>query len=697
MAERYSNTRLGRLSKGFAPCRRDRMNLVQPLPPSRRLLPSYREQRRKNIEAHLSRKMSFTGPHLQDKKLEKRSPLTETVNQAEPQDKVEILKPVKQKMVTKENIAPQSVTSKGGSVCLQKPSDMANPITNIVVKRNPDNSKALVKPNTQRESQQMSFTRSFLKTKVLKEKQLKDEELKQKATDLPKKPVNKPVLGAYRGKVIPSKINSFRKAPESNDIKKRKQQVPAPKPATQSKTLNVAAGKQVSKSASAGALKQRAPPVPETRPRTRPSTSAVIKNREEPATTRRHTHALVIKSMGENVLHKPGPDKNKKPTESVGQKAEMLHKRRTLAGPVSTRPGTTLNKTAQQPAAGSKYTRPKESAEERKARLAEWKALNGKVMKRPPVSAQVSSTCKGLKQEPKIKNEPEEQTPPLFWATMAEEDEQEIFTVQVNKMFSDCLKLIEVCPKEAVLNILEKQIQSVPEAKKLSKYWVCLARLEQRHGRLDKVISICEEAVAAGAQPLDELRNILADAVENLKTAPSDSGKNLEHAILYGGKSAKVEKIEAVVKSECLMPEVEDVKVKREKEGKLGGTEKDKKLRWKIIEEPPKELLSPDNGGDASTLIKFNVRTTPYLQSIKKKMQFQDSDSTIRDLKFLTPVRRSRRIELKTQQLPDMLKDHDPCVSSLAQLGEVGSPSDAYIYRQNDALQDVTVNNIRKQ
>lgn len=72
--------------------------------------------------------------------------------------------------------------------------------------------------------------------------------------------------------------------------------------------------------------------------------------------------------------------------------------------------------------------------------------------------------------------------------------------------------------------------------------------------------------------------------------------------------------------------------------------------------------------------------------SVKKKMQFDEINSTFKELKFLTPVRRSQRLQDKTSKLPDMLKDHYPCVSSLEQLTELGDKTDVFICRPNAAL-----------
>ncbi|ETE70811.1 Cytoskeleton-associated protein 2, partial [Ophiophagus hannah] len=98
------------------------------------------------------------------------------------------------------------------------------------------------------------------------------------------------------------------------------------------------------------------------------------------------------------------------------------------------------------------------------------------------------------------------------------------------------------------------------------------------------------------------------------------------------------------------------------------------------------EIQTPENE-KCSYLIKYNLSTTSHLESTKKRLQCDDS--TIKNLKFLTPVRRSCRIHEKANKLPSMLKDHSPCVSSLEQLGELGDEGTGFIYRPNNALQTV--------
>ncbi|XP_037323214.2 cytoskeleton-associated protein 2 [Pungitius pungitius] len=102
-------------------------------------------------------------------------------------------------------------------------------------------------------------------------------------------------------------------------------------------------------------------------------------------------------------------------------------------------------------------------------------------------------------------------------------------------------------------------------------------------------------------------------------------------------------------------------------------------------------MVTTPKTADAS-VIKYSVKTTPYLQSVKRTIEEEASTSrcrrksNIKDLKFLTPVRRSCRIERNASRLPPMLVDPDPCVSSLAELLKLDDHPNAYIYRKNHAL-----------
>ncbi len=101
---------------------------------------------------------------------------------------------------------------------------------------------------------------------------------------------------------------------------------------------------------------------------------------------------------------------------------------------------------------------------------------------------------------------------------------------------------------------------------------------------------------------------------------------------------------------------------------------------------------TPEMAG--ASIVKYNVKTTPYLQKVKKIIECKTAPGSglrrknvIKDLKFLTPVRRSTWIQHKSSHLPGMLNDHDTCVSSLAELLQrEDADVNAYIYRKNPAL-----------
>ncbi|XP_018103104.2 cytoskeleton-associated protein 2 isoform X2 [Xenopus laevis] len=675
--------------------------LVKPLAASKRQQPQYREQRRKKVEEYLSKKMATPNHDNLVGPAEDRSPLTERQTLMNLKNKTENLKPAEHKQTGKENVSVPSVKNKDNALHVKNPFKDARSKIDTGIKKVNSDSAVSTDP---RKGQSLSKT--FLKNKNVKERELKSETSSKPAANVP---LQKPVLGAYRGKVIQSKINSFRKTPLNTDDTNFKGVMKpvstAPHNAgARPKTINVST-KHVVKSAYANTIVKKPPTTAQSRTQVRASTSAVNQKKTEPYTARRHTSAVLSRNPTNKALPtRPTADKTIN-SGSLGHKAAVQNKGKTLTSSVKPLPGPQQNRPAKQPMTVPS-TRQTKTAEEQKACLAKWREEKGKVMKRPPISTFKSSTYKVQKEVVCCKSEPEPprkvaaeikseskksiEEPPrkLFWETMAEEDEQELFTLKVDKIFADCQKLIdEGCPKEEVLDILEKQIQNIPEAKKLSKYWECLALLEKRQGELAKVIVICEEAVAAGAQPLDDLRTILADAVESLKA--ESEGCTVEDCT---EEPAKEEAVVAEIKSENEQSELEVARVKSERKVKQRGARhvaiKEETRPSDMEEELPNNHPTPQKT-ESSTVIRFNVRSTPHLQKIKTKMQLDDGDSTIKDLKFLTPVRRSSRLERKSLCLPGMLRDHDPCVSGISQLEDLENCPSAYIFRRNNALQDI--------
>lgn len=58
--------------------------------------------------------------------------------------------------------------------------------------------------------------------------------------------------------------------------------------------------------------------------------------------------------------------------------------------------------------------------------------------------------------------------------------------------------------------------------------------------------------------------------------------------------------------------------------------------------------------------------------------------------KFLTPVRRSARIERAGSHYPKMLKAQDPVVSSLSEILDAEKETCCFFFRKNLALPEVT-------
>ncbi|XP_077014274.1 cytoskeleton-associated protein 2-like isoform X2 [Tamandua tetradactyla] len=654
------------------------------LPPSQRARPAFREQRRQNLkELLLERKARFVYKE-EDQTLSRNQRMMPTEHQVQEQTKV--LK-LKTKMADKENAKrsteSKNNTSMGKNYIPLKPNGSTNSTIAVGTYNFEENQTTQLFPiKDDPPDQHMTFTQAFHFKKNSKKKQMTTEKPKENAANIPKKPV---LLGSYRGQIVQSKVNSFRKP----------QLVIDGSSATTKKlstTISEATEPQPINTSSIIVKSNRVSNVTATK---FASTGCQDRQLVRPPIRSHQNNGLDKVKQGihrpDNVTVQKGPtgkgvlqlntDLSRVQINSQGTKRnETLS--RNLASKVTTRPALSSNTklieqsktTDQQRRTAAKATfhrsaQPKETAEERKIRLTEWKAGKGRVLKRPP-----SSILSQL--EPERQNE---KPVGSFWTTMAEEDEQRLFTEKVNKTFCECLNLInEKCPKEEILATLNDLVENIPDAKKLVKYWICLARLEPITSPIENIITIYEKAILAGAQPIEEMRHAIVDIL-TLKSQEVNFGENTEAC-------AAMEQIQEV-NTENIGVNVEPEKLEIENKPQRNVIFQDcEKEREDKMKEPISDTKTPNNETRASCLIKYNVSTTPYLQSIKKKMQFDETNSAFKELKFLTPVRRSRRLQEKNSKLPDMLKDHYPCVSSLEQLTELGSETDAFVCRPNAAL-----------
>ncbi|XP_061478367.1 cytoskeleton-associated protein 2 [Rhineura floridana] len=544
---------------------------------------------------------------------------------------------------------------------------------------------------------------------TLNERKTKEKLLKTNAPPNFVAPLSeKRVLGSYRGRIVQSKINSFRKISE-NEGRKNSLAAPPKSAARAGSTSNVTdvrddritstvnASKSVvtTKSVAISSLQTRPPvrvPVGHPKPILNHEKISISSTSVNKGASQRKPDRTGKLSSTNSSVH--GANKNAPPKTGLGPP-------RTLTRLV---PDPCCAVSASKSADDRKNSRA-EPAEVKRNRLAEWQASKGIKTLPAPLSADTHSERESLQQTIK---EPVES----FWAAIAEEDEQRLLSDRVNKILAECLCLIEKgYPGDTVHSTLENLILTVPDAKRFAKYWVCQMRLEQFRS-IEKVLAIYEQAILAGAHPKDELRCTLADVMKSTKTVPKseecankeialnhEEEVNLEQektentfkGVLNKKESSNEETSENATKA-CLKLEQEsfaDEKKGRNKEQRPTVLKKEEQDGGNANRDGILEFKTPETDKVGSYVIKYNLSTTPYLESTKKKLHCEANDSAVKDLKFLTPVRRSCRIQEKVCKLPDMLKDHNPCVSSFEQLGELGAEGIGFIYRENSALQEV--------
>ncbi|XP_060642770.2 cytoskeleton-associated protein 2 isoform X2 [Anolis sagrei] len=537
-----------------------------------------------------------------------------------------------------------------------------------------------------------SLSQAFLLKRNAKETQLKTTTPNPGACLSEKR-----VLGSYRGKVVSSKINSFRNVPRN--VESRNSLAAPPKSVMKTgATDNSKCAKDTQITNTVSTSKAGAITSVQTRPPVRVSLSQpkpILNPENKPARS--------------SSAHKGGAQinfaKNWKPVlKSVPASANnYVHATKkpvpktvtgNLAGPAS----QARRSVAISESFDKRKTLPATSSHVRRSQLAEWRVQKGIKKPSAPISADTQPKTETAEQ---IVQEPTKS----FWATIAEEDEQGLITDKANKTLAECLLLIEMGSPETVHQTLETLILTIPNAKKLAKYWVCQMRLEQFRS-IEKVLCIYENAILAGAQPTEELRRVLAEVMK-VKTDLKKCDEQVREQITQNDeakeenldkhKSENISKGEPA--SENLESHIEDSSQKT--------TDACLKAEQETNEEGSKPLLRNNDQDESHTdeieesksddkigsyLIKYNLTTTPLLESTKKKLQFEAKDSAVKDLKFLTPVRRSRRINEKSSKFPDVLKEHGACVSSLEQLGECGDAGTGFIYRPNRALKSVSIN-----
>ncbi|NXH48885.1 CKP2L protein, partial [Dicaeum eximium] len=261
--------------------------------------------------------------------------------------------------------------------------------------------------------------------------------------------------------------------------------------------------------------------------------------------------------------------------------------------------------------------------------LEEWQASKGKKYKRPPMrllqKQAVLPSCRKVKAKEKQEN-PEQRC-----------------QAKINNVLTECLTLIEegVHAEEfsAVLSL-------VPQAEKFAKFWICQAKLLARSGPFD-VLQLYKEAVSAGAEPVEELRETLLGVLK-------DGGQKLEGNLSVVGLTGAWagEKVEESIPCEPRTP---------------------------CPGEKQPTASTPALVGRPMTSLPASVKL--QVTSASRGREFLEGA----ELKFVTPVRRSLRIEGAGSRYPEMLKDHDPLVSSLSDILDAEEET-CFIFRRNLAL-----------
>ncbi|NXL76067.1 CKP2L protein, partial [Leptocoma aspasia] len=261
--------------------------------------------------------------------------------------------------------------------------------------------------------------------------------------------------------------------------------------------------------------------------------------------------------------------------------------------------------------------------------LEEWVASKGRKYKRPPMmllqKQAVMPPCR------KVRAKEEQENP------------EQRCQAKINNIFTECLKLVEEGVQAEELSAV---LSLVPQAEKFAKFWICQAKLLARSGPFD-VLQLYREAVIAGAEPVEELRETVLKILK-------DGGQKLEGNLNIVGLTGvwAGEKAEEPLPREPRTPYPDERQPIASTPGLVGR---------------PMTSLPPS--------VKLQVTSASRGRELLEPQE----------LKFVTPVRRSLRIERAGSHYPELVKDHDPVVSSLSEILDAEEET-CFFFRKNMAL-----------
>uniref|UniRef100_A0A671Q5R8 Si:ch211-266i6.3 n=1 Tax=Sinocyclocheilus anshuiensis TaxID=1608454 RepID=A0A671Q5R8_9TELE len=449
--------------------------------------------------------------------------------------------------------------------------------------------------------------------------------------------------GMYKGRVLQSKIDCFRK-PSAADVKTTEKKViskldvtrPKPEwPKVRSKSVSSLPTSTKARVNSAVSSRPKSVSDIQLNATEKPVQVSVFHKRipqNVPGTVTQAGACALPRSAslatGHSAISKPIASKKKEKTVQV-EKPKTATTEQKVCRPVTS--------------TASQYKVQIKTAEERRAKLAEWK---GKTLKRSPILEKSATFSRNPKPAPLPKTGPK--------ATIGAQSEP---VVQ-----SEAVKPTAALKTDNQTNDIE-----VPDNKT-----VCSRRSSN-------IMNTSLDLLDTSDMDLPVDPEIRMESVRTIKR------------VLF------VKPIDRQIFTKRVEVQETDKVFEILEEEELGDEEDTKKAVIKNDDDyhdsdEKMKSTTPEMAG--ASIVKYNVKTTPYLQRVKKIIECKTAPGSgsrrrniIKDLKFLTPVRRSTRIQHKSSRLPGMLNDHDTCVSSLAELMQrEDADANAYIYRKNPAL-----------
>ncbi|XP_073686022.1 cytoskeleton-associated protein 2 [Garra rufa] len=561
------------------------------------------------------------------------------------------------KQVISSTVSKQKVISK--SAPLQSKIDLKEDISGT--KEEEKDVRPKTKTNAD-PTKRNTISQAFRTQQTVRHKKLVDEVQKPPSTV---SAIQKSKPGTYKGRVVQSKIDCFRKP--TADVKTTEKKVILKPDVPKVRSKSVTSLPATTKPRVNSALSLRPKSVSDVQLNAEKPVQKSVSHRRIPqkvSGTASQAGACVPPrsaplATGRSAISKPIISKKKEMTLQV-EKPKTSTTEQKVHRPVT----STI----------SQYKIQMETAEERRAKLAEWLASKGKALKRPPISEKSANFTQKPKPAPLLRPGPK--------ATIGAQSETVIQTEAVK-------------PTTALKTDNQTNDIEVPDNKT-----VCSGKSSNI---MNTTLDLLDNSdMDLPVDPEIRMESLVLNLCEKLEAMETPSSYEDEKRMEVKVEEQETDEVFEILKEK--EPGDED-----DSESEV--TEDTKKAVIKNEyddQEPEKKPFASDDDADDSddemksttpdmagaSIVKYNVKTTPYLQSVKKIIDCETAPgsgsrrkSTIKDLKFLTPVRRSTRIQRKSSRLPGMLNDHDTCVSSLAELVQMeDADANAYIYRKNPAL-----------